>query len=379
MSIHIDESAQHAIYAPSAGHVWAKEDGCTAAPEAVAAVHRVIAPEEGPEAAEGTRAHDEIERCFQRIKDVTDWRTVVDPEHPAAYGIALVMHYVQQLQTLYPGTLWIEQRVILTKDIWGRCDVSHWHEETGTLTIVDFKNGFVGVDPDTEQLRIYAAAAVYTHKLPVQWIRYAVVQPNDFRPVPRVKPWMESAESLFKFATRVAAIPAGPKTFVAGEQCTYCPLFGRCEASKDMLANVGALVAGLMTADQVSAEQRAIFMNCEKPIVDAFKNAKKVWQKEALSGTVPPDLKLVTSQGHKAWSDPEAARALVIERLGVSALDVPTPAQAIERGIPEDIVNPMAPRPPGGPVLAFASDKRPEWKQKSAAEMFAGVAQLKRS
>jgi hypothetical protein len=37
-----------------------------------------------------------------------------------------------------------------------------------------------------------------------------------------------SAASLFAFAQRVAAIPHGPKNFVAGTQCTYCPLFGRC-------------------------------------------------------------------------------------------------------------------------------------------------------
>jgi hypothetical protein len=68
----------------------------------------------------------------------------------------------------------------------------------------------------------------------------------------------------------VAAIPKGPKSFKAGEQCTYCPLFGRCDASRDILAQIGALVAGLMTPDQVTAEQRALFLACQKPIADAF-------------------------------------------------------------------------------------------------------------
>ena len=92
-----------------------------------------------------------------------------------------------------------------------------------------------------------------------------------------------------------------------------------------------------------------------------------------MKGTVPTDMKVVTSRPHRAWKDKDAARALVLERLGPDALDPPTPTQAIERGIPEDVVNPMAPRPDGSPVLAFANDKRPEFKRKSASEMFAGV------
>jgi hypothetical protein len=50
---------------------------------------------------------------------------------------------------------------------------------------------------ENEQLRIYAAASMFTHNLPVKWIRYVVVQPNDWRPfVPRVKQWHEPVETL---------------------------------------------------------------------------------------------------------------------------------------------------------------------------------------
>jgi hypothetical protein len=294
----------------------------------------------------------------------------VDPDHPAAYGIAMMIAYVRQLP---PGRMWIEKRVALTKDVHGTPDIRHWDPASFTLTVPDYKNGFVGVDADAEQLKIYAAASVYTDNLPIKWARLAIVQPNDFRPVPRVKQYVMSADELFAFAQQVANAVAGPKQFVAGQHCTYCPLFGRCEASRDVLRDVGALVAGLMQPEDVPPEQRAIFKACEKPIKDAFAKADKVWAKMQLAGNGSPDLKMVTSVKHRAWKDAEAARRLVLERLGPNALDVPTPAQAIERGIPEDVVNAMAPRPDGAPVLAFASDKRPEWKARTAAEMFAGV------
>jgi len=351
----------HATYAPSSAHRWTV---CTASAEAIA---RLGEQEEGEEAAQGTAAHDEIERCMIGEPDDPSWLDV-DADHPAAFGIALFLDYCRKLSH---GTFWVEQRVRLTDQIWGRCDVAHWDPHDHILTIVDYKNGYVGVDAEeNEQLRIYAAASIYTHSLPVKWIRYAIVQPNDFRPVPRVKQWYESAQELWEFAARVAAIPTGPKKFVAGEQCTYCPLFGRCEASRDILRDVAALVAGLMTPDQVTPAQRALFLACAKPISDAFKNAEKAWSKAALAGDVQPGLKVVTSQRHKAWSNPTAARAFILEKLGVDALDLPSPAQAIERGIDEATVNAMAPRPEGSPVLAFSNDRRPEWKPQTVASMF---------
>lgn len=369
MTINIDTNAAHATYAPSSAHRWAEENGCSASAEAIAHLGE---QEEGEEAAKGTAAHDEIERVLGPLAEYglaeLDEQS---KEHPAAYGIALVFDYVRKLMRRNDDQVWIEQRVKLTDEIWGRCDVAHWSPSTGVLTIVDYKNGYVGVDvEENEQLRIYAAASIYTHQLPAKWIRYVVVQPNDLRPVPRVKQWHEPAETLFTFASRVAAIPTGPKNFVAGTQCTYCPLFGKCPASRDILRDVSALVAGLMTPYQVSPAQRALFIACKKPIADAFKNAEKVWAKLQMAGQGTADLKMVTSQTHRAWSNPAAARALVLEKLGPDALDLPTPAQAIERGIPEDVVNAMAPRPDGSPVLAFTSDKRPDWVAKSVSSMF---------
>jgi hypothetical protein len=352
-----DPGPAHAVFAPSSAHRWM---ACTASAEAIACLPE---QEEGEEAAEGTAAHEELERVMNG--------GAPDPDHDAAYIVALTCNYVKQLP---PGQTWVEQRVHLTDQIWGRCDVAHWHPESLTLTIVDMKNGYVGVDAEeNEQLQIYAAGSIYTHNLPARWVRLVVVQPNDFRPVPRVKQWVTDADSLFAFATKAALVPRGPKTFVAGSQCTYCPLFGKCEASKDVLANVGALVAGLMSPADVTLAQRALFTAMAKPIKDAFDNATKAWTKEALSGRIPADMKIVTSQKHKAWKDEAAARALVLERLGADALDLPSPAQAIERGIPEDVINAMAPRPEGAPVLAFANDKRPPFERKGIDKMFGSV------
>lgn len=348
----------HSVYAPSSAHRWT---ACTASAEAIATLPE---QEEGDEAAEGTRAHDELERVLASGGEP-------NPDHPAAYAVALAVDYVRKLP---PGQLWIEQRVFLTPQIWGRCDVAHWEESSGILTIVDLKNGQRAVDvEENEQLRIYAAGTIATHGIKPRHIRLVVVQPRDWRPfVPRVKQWVESAESLANWVQGVVGIPTAPKTFTAGPQCRDCPLFSRCSASLDMLANIGALVSGLVQPENVRPEQVAGFLAMRKPVEDAYKKFTKHWEGMALKiGSPPPDMKLVTTAPHRAWLDPEAARALVVEQLGSAGLDVPTPAQAIERGLDAKVVHEMAPKPDGGPALAFANDKRKSWAPKSAAGMFA--------
>lgn len=358
----------HALYAPSSAHRWMH---CTAS---ALAISRLGEQEESEEAAKGTRAHDEIERILGGLsgRGFTDgvlfeaYTKPVDANHPSAYGVALVVSFVGQLPA---GSLWIEQRVRLTDDIWGRCDVGHWHDESATLTIIDYKDGFVPVEAEkNEQLRIYAAASIFTHQLPARWIRYVVVQPNDFRPVPRVKQWIEPAESLREFAERAAGVPTGPLTFTAGEHCRYCPLFGRCEASRDVLTNLGTMIAH--PADQVPAGQVALFMAARKPIEDWFKSADKAWTKRALAGQVPPGMKVVTGQKHRAWRDPNEARRTVFHEKGLEALEPPTPAQAEKMGIDKAWIDAEAPRPEGGPVLAFESDTRPVFERRGVVEMF---------
>lgn len=370
MTIHIDEHAAHATYAPSSAHRWTI---CTASAEAIA---RLPEQEEGEAASKGTAAHDEIERCLSALNSVPDvgggdfiaHTEQVDPEHESAFGIALVLNYAWQLATHHPGRFWIEQRVALTEQIWGRCDVSHW-DGRETVTIVDYKDGFVDVAvEENEQLRTYGAAVITTHKLPAKWVRYVIVQPNSLVPGPRVKQWVEPVSALMAWAEKTAAIPAGPKEFVAGEQCKYCPLFGRCPASQDLLRQFNAVL--INTPDQVPAALRAKFMACKKPIEDWFKSAEKAWTKDALTGAPPEGMKLVTSTTKRAWKDEAAARKAVMERFGVDALDPPTPAQAEKLGLD---VSELSAAPEGGPVLAFESDKRKPWAAKSAADMFKDV------
>lgn len=346
----------HAVYAPSSAHRWTV---CTASAEAIAALGE---QEEGEAAKKGTAAHTELERCLAGEQP--------DPDHASAYAVALALAY---LKGLPPGQTWVEQRVSLTNQIWGRLDVGHWFEPEATLTIVDLKDGFVDVSPvENEQERIYAAALIREFKLPAKWIRYVIVQPNSIVPGPRVKQWIEPAESLAAFAERVSAIPIGPKIFKAGDNCRYCPLFGRCAPTRDLLGHLAVMLQH--TPDEIRPNQVRMVMALKKPIEDWFKGLDKAATKAALAGSVPEGMKLVTSVKHREWDNLEAARREVVNALGEAALELPTPAQAEKLGMAKAEVAALARTPEGGPALAFESDKRKPWVAKSVETMFGGVA-----
>jgi len=101
----------------SSMHRWRR---CTASAEAIA---RLPQQEEGDAAKKGTAAHEELERVLVSGAEV-------DPDHASAYGVALAVAYLRGLPA---GQTWIEERVRLTDDIWGRTDVLHWDEAGATL------------------------------------------------------------------------------------------------------------------------------------------------------------------------------------------------------------------------------------------------------
>jgi Protein of unknown function (DUF2800) len=365
----------HAIHAPSSAKRWIN---CTASATAISKLGIVDDEDEDSPSTLGTKAHDEIDRLLGSMNGATigggDFLAIakpLDPNHFAAFGIGLFYDYVRQLVTASPGVVWVEQRVFLTNDIWGRLDFAHWDEVKRILTIVDYKNGYVPVEAGAEQLMVYAAAIIYTMQLRgVEWVRLVVVQPNDFRPVPRVKQHVITAAQLYDFANKAVTAATGPKTFTAGEHCRYCPLFGRCEATRDLLTQLSNLFA--RRVEDVPADMIEKFLICKKPIEDYFKNLEKHATKVELKtpGSIE-GMKLVTSNTHRAWNDPAAARRFIVDRFGTDVLDIPSPAQVETLGVAKDEVNKMASKPEGGPVLAFAKDARKPFVRKTVQEMFA--------
>ncbi|XUM19803.1 DUF2800 domain-containing protein [Bradyrhizobium oligotrophicum S58] len=352
---------------------WGSETGCTASAEAIEKMGSVVTFEDSEESEAGTAAHDELERVLKPLES-RQYPLEMDGDQPAAIGIALFVSYALKLRRLYPrAQFFIERHVRLTDDIWGRLDCGCWDAETATVTIVDYKNGYVGVDAErNHQLRGYAISLIRQFNLPARHIRYAIVQPNDFRPVPAVKQWAEPIEDLEAFAARIVQIPGGPKFFRAGSHCRDCPLLGICEPTKDILAHLGAAMARGPAGD-VQPAQIALFLAMQKPIDHFFEGLAKQAVKRLLAGEDVPGMLVVTGTKHRAWKSEAAAREAIYVAKGLPGLKPPTVKQAEDMGI--DVTG-LYDQPSGGPVLAPIGDKRKPYAPPSAEEMFKGVAAM---
>lgn len=373
--IHTD----HAVYAPSSAKRWSK---CPGSAPAIAAIDDYYEPlEDGEESIEGTQAHDEIDKMFkplgsrsgeQDLIRMDDFNNLVEPaplDHPAAFGLRLVYDAVRKVIEQYGEVvLWVEQRVFLTQQIWGRCDIAIYVPSHKLLIIMDYKNGMRAVDAEeNDQTGIYAAATIKTQGIDVDHVQHCIVQPNDWRHfVPRVKWWTEGRAALD--LRTLMWIKAVNETFLkAGEQCRDCPLFGVCDPSTDALTQFGAVIAGLVNPADVLPEQVSMFFALQKPIEDAMKGFRGAWSKV---DKAPHGMKFVAEEGRRKWTNEQEAWNRLGHPNAPEWMKLPTVKQAEDMGVKVDDI---ASKGKPFKVLALADDKRPEWKAPEATKMFAGV------
>jgi len=125
----------------------------------------------------------------------------------------------------------IEQRVKLSKDLWGTADTVMYHK--GHLHIIDLKYGRSKVMPkENKQLMIYAAATIKTLYPNTKKVTLHIVQPriNNF------SEWSVSVKDikrLKKLAVKQgkkALSGKGAKYKYSSKHCFFCPVKYECRA-----------------------------------------------------------------------------------------------------------------------------------------------------
>ena len=125
----------------------------------------------------------------------------------------------------------IEQRVKLTKDLWGTADTVMYHK--GHLHVIDLKYGRSKVLPErNKQLMIYAAAAIKTLYPNTKKVTLHIIQPR----IKNFSEWSVSVKDIKKISKR--AIKQGKKALsgkgaeyrYSSRHCFFCPVKYECEA-----------------------------------------------------------------------------------------------------------------------------------------------------
>ena len=158
------------------------------------------------------------------------------------------VNYVRQLKIQYPNmTFYVEHKVCMSsvsRELWGTSDLIGIDLSLRLIIILDYKNGWVNVEIDGEQLITgfgtligsaqcvgYALAAMDTFQLwgKIDRVITGIVQPNveHIDGVIRTKEFNMAELTQWHQAYSVSH---GRNDLVAGDHCTYCLAAGTCSA-----------------------------------------------------------------------------------------------------------------------------------------------------
>ena len=245
---------------PSNAHIWTKCAGWFRFSESVATL-----PDNGPEAHEGTVAHDVAANLLRGVE-------TPDATEEMREGAELWVETIREIVTGNIQSENIERTLAAIFGMEGTPDYFHWDKESRRLDVFDYKFGFVPVEvKENPQLLLYANGII--DSMPVGnrpldvWMH--IVQPRDFTRLNKVHSWNPS-ESEFEKCIRgvldASVVALEPDQFLTiGNQCTYCNVRDQCPA---LAKGVGAAID--FTAAPVSVDRSPSAIGREWAIVKEF-------------------------------------------------------------------------------------------------------------
>lgn len=376
---------------PSAADRWTT---CTASPQFILDNADKLAWGDTAWSTEGTTAHEVAAAFLQdrepRVKDKKACPAPVTPEmlgHGWDY-----MEYVQALRE--PGsTLLVEQKLPLWYMPGRNAIVDAAVINKDSLHIVDYKYGAgVLVSPvESLQASIYATTVIFETRPFVcaqnDWdfpITIHIFQPRA-RESDTPHKWETSWGEVYDL-TRKATYSAhdilegNPKfkelTFAPSDKaCQWCPAKGFCTARQasfaadlEPLAEITDTVPTLLPAKAVTMKQLCAILKHKDAIVKWLNDAEDYAHSCLSTGRAIPGYKLVMSRaGNRYWSNPKEAAKLLLETsvlrksevIEEKVISVAEAEKLLGKHKFNTELTNLISRPPGRPVIAPESDKRP--------------------
>ena len=277
--------------------------------------------------------------------------------------VEVYIGYIMSLTSKYPGTAWVllEHAVHMPsihEHNWGRLDsaVLFFNVETLELELVDFKGGWALVEVWESWQLIDYLVGILTDlmlrglTLPKQ-VTMTIVQPRPSHPDGKIRSWTVDVEDLAPYVQRLresAHEAMGPNPrFKAGAHCMYCRGRENCVT----LTSTGYKIfdvlrdsrLNIIATDALSTHMD-LLEDAEK-IIKALKSAiEQRAMKEIRANKRVPGWTWRTTHSRDNWTAPleDVYAAGDLYGVNLRVTSAPTPKQAIDAGMPAEIVKSMS-------------------------------------
>jgi hypothetical protein len=267
----------------------------------------------------------------------------------------------------------IERRVDCP-DVHPECfgTVDQWLIANNILYVYDLKYGRVPVHAyGNKQLLIYASGImrILPATIEIKAIHFSIFQPNDYLSKTHWKRWNIRAVDLRSHIEpiRAAAVNAlsNDPLFSAGRHCRYCAARYNC---REFARTVGEYSepAGVETITlEQSAEARGLELTALLKALDLITYRIDAIRDDAFRGVlVPAGFAVQPGPGSTIWKpgDLEKVKQLAaVYGVEVQKDALITPKQAIDAGLPAEVVKPFTEKKPGQNALRKIDLE--EWKE----------------
>lgn len=302
----------------------------------------------------GTAVHECNE---QQLHGVT-----VEPGYRAENGIIITQEMINRGKTyvdlcrelISTATEYhIEERVNIQRihpDCFGTPDFWCYHEGNNHVTLIDYKDGWVNVEPENNAQGIAYLAGIFDLFNADELTATAeiiIVQPRSGG----VKRWRMSVAGLRPLINQYSAAAhealSDNPTARAGEHCKYCRARAVCKSLGNTIDNFVLLADNIPFEPNLGQEYE--YLQFAEKLIKA-----KLTAIEAMCFASPPDgYEVGTGRGRRAWNDETTARETAM-LYGVDIEKAPaliTPTQARNAGIPADVIDMLSTMSPGKPTL----------------------------
>jgi len=284
-----------------------------------------------------------------------------------------MVEWVLDYQVMNGARLFSEEKIEIGEHLglpagicWGTADVMMLSENE--LVIADLKTGYVSVDPDCDQIKLYTLGAWFQTGCLYDTVRLVVLQPQDettvkektFKRIELLE-WAKDFALLMEVASSEDA-PLQPDD----DACRFCPAAGACPALQEQTLALAKFEA-IGNPLALSLDQMAVILDKADLIEQAIKAIRGHVVKLLSTGVDVPGYKLVASKKRRAWKNEDT----VIDDLLLADANIPldrlaprkivSPAQA-EKVLPKELVAKLCETPAGDPTLAREDDPRPAFK-----------------